>query len=86
MVNVDWDLALARVLFVQAHVLHMRKEVAMKNEKLFAAAAFPQPPQQEEARQAPAAEQRQPWPAHRRFWHRAFHRPAKPRETAGFRK
>jgi len=76
MQDVDWNLAIARLIFVQGHIRQMRKEIAMKNEKLHAE-------QREQARQAPAAELRRPWPARRRFWHRAFHRPpnAKPQAT-----
>ena len=77
MQDVDWNLAIARLVFVQEHIRQMRKEIAVKNEKLAGAAEQPRP--REEARLAPAAELMRPWPARRRFWHRAFHRPAKPK-------
>ena len=69
MLDVDWNLALARLNFLHGYLREMREEVVMKNEKF-------RPEGREEARQAPASEQRQPWPPRRRFWHRAFHRPA----------
>jgi hypothetical protein len=72
MLDVDWNLALARLNFLHGYLRTMRKEVAVKNEKLLPDAA-------DEARQAPASEQRQPWPARRRFWRRASHRPAPPK-------
>jgi hypothetical protein len=78
MQDVDWNLAIARLIFVQGHIRQMRKEIAMKNEKL-AERAENARPREEKSRQAPAGELLQPWPAHRRFWHRAFHRPAKPK-------
>jgi hypothetical protein len=69
MLDVDWNLALARLNFMHGYLREMRKEVAVKNEELLSNAPG-------EARQAPAPAPRQPWPARRRFWHRAFHRPA----------
>jgi hypothetical protein len=77
MQDVDWNLALARLNFLHEYIRQMRKEVNMKNEKLAARAGQPQP-LEPEARQAPARELMRPWPARRRFWHRAFHRPAQP--------
>ena len=78
MQDVDWNLAIARLIFVQGHIRQMRKEIAMKNEK-FADAADEPSPHADEARQVPAARLLRPWPARRRFWHRAFHRPAQPK-------
>ena len=75
MLDVDWNLALARLNFLHGYLREMREEVLMKNEKF-------RPEGREEARQAPASEQRQPWPARRRFWHRAFHRPANAKPQA----
>jgi hypothetical protein len=77
MQDVDWNLAIARLVFVQEHIRQMRKEIAVKKEKFAGAAEQPRP--REEGRLAPAAELMRPWPARRRFWHRAFHRPAKPK-------
>jgi hypothetical protein len=78
MQDVDWNLAIARLVFLQEHLRQMRKEIAMKNEK-FADAAEQPSRHADEARQSPAAKLRLPWPAHRRFWHRAFHRSARPK-------
>jgi hypothetical protein len=69
MLDVDWNLALARLNFMHGYLREMRKEIAMKNEQFLNGAP-------DEARRAPASSQHQPWPARRRFWHRAFHRPA----------
>ncbi len=83
MQDVDWNLALARLAFLDGYFKRMKKEVAVKNEKL----SEPRQPQ-EEARRAqlpPAPSQRAAWPAwpvHRRFWHRRVHRPAKPQAAA----
>lgn len=66
MQEIHWDLALARVEFVREYTVKMRKGVAMKNEKTQASAPTTQVPP------------RQPWPAHRRFWHRNPAPPVKP--------
>ena len=75
MQDVDWNLALARLSFPHGYIRQMRKEINMKNEKLHA-----EP--REAARQAPSAELLRPWPARRRFWHRAFHRAAQAKPQA----
>ena len=72
MLDVDWNLALARLTFLNSYVREMRKEIVMKNEKLEERAR--EEAARQAARQAPVPER----PAHRRFWHRAIHRPAKP--------
>ena len=74
MQDVDWNLALARLSFLSGYVREMRKEINVKNEKLAEL--------REQQRQAPAAELLRPWPARRRFWHRAFHRPERAKPQA----
>ena len=73
MLNVDWNLALARLSFLDGYLRHMQEEVAMKNQTLFDTAHDPRDPREGQSRAVPARDEQRAaprWPAHRRFWHR----------------